>query len=83
LLIQSTFDEQSAQEYTSKVLRSLMNEVFLTGTPDHVIKQAAEWREHGLRHLIVANSSGMQRSLRKATASSVPFNTVLRGLKRL
>jgi phthiodiolone/phenolphthiodiolone dimycocerosates ketoreductase len=57
--------------------------VFLTGTPDHVIKQAAEWREHGLRHLIVANSSGMQRSLRKATASSVPFNTVLRGLKRL
>jgi hypothetical protein len=30
-----------------------------------VIEQVAEWRAHGLRYIVVANSSGLQRSLRK------------------
>jgi alkanesulfonate monooxygenase SsuD/methylene tetrahydromethanopterin reductase-like flavin-dependent oxidoreductase (luciferase family) len=31
-----------------------MTEVFLAGTPGQVVEQAAEWRDAGLRHLIVA-----------------------------
>jgi phthiodiolone/phenolphthiodiolone dimycocerosates ketoreductase len=78
-----TIDEDLALEYTAKVPRSLLEEMYLSGTPDQVIDQAAEWRDHGVRHIIVANSSGLQRSLRKAMASSAPFHTILRGLKRL
>jgi len=62
---------------------SLLKEALLTGTPDDVIDQAAEWRDHGLRYLVVCNASVLQPNLRKAFASSAPFLKVLRGLKRL
>jgi len=35
----------------------LMQEAFLTGTPDDVIDQAVQWRDHGLRYIVVANMS--------------------------
>lgn len=78
-----TIDEQKALEYTAKVPRSVLDEMYLTGTPDQVIEQVAEWRDHGLRYIIVANSSGLQRSLRKGMASSMPFAKIMRGLKKL
>jgi phthiodiolone/phenolphthiodiolone dimycocerosates ketoreductase len=78
-----TLDEQTVLEYTAKVPRSLLNEMYLTGTPDQVIEQVAQWRDQGLRYVIVANSSGLQRSLRKGVASSVPFVRIMRGLKKL
>ena len=48
-----------------------------------VIEQAAEWRDHGLRHLVVANASILQPSLRRGLASGAPFFKILRGLKKL
>ena len=78
-----TLDEETALEYTSKVPRSLLEEMYLTGTPDQVIEKVAEWRDHGLRYVVVANSSGAQRSLRKGMASAVPFGKIMRGLKKL
>jgi phthiodiolone/phenolphthiodiolone dimycocerosates ketoreductase len=55
----------------------------LNGTPDEVIDQAAEWRDHGLRYLIVINGSLVNPKLRKTVAASLPHAKVLRGLKRL
>jgi phthiodiolone/phenolphthiodiolone dimycocerosates ketoreductase len=55
----------------------------LCGTPAEVVDQAAEWRDRGVRHLVVANFGLLQGSLRKGLASTLPFNTVLRGLKKL
>jgi phthiodiolone/phenolphthiodiolone dimycocerosates ketoreductase len=55
----------------------------LTGTPEDVIDQAAEWRDHGLRYLVVCNVSGLQPSLRKGLATGRPFLRILRGLKKL
>lgn len=78
-----TIDEQTALEYTAKVPRSLLNEMYLAGTPDEVIDQAAEWRDNGVRYMIVANAGGLQRSLRKGMASAVPFAKVMRGLRKL
>jgi phthiodiolone/phenolphthiodiolone dimycocerosates ketoreductase len=78
-----TLDETTALEYTSKVPRSVLEEMFLTGTPAQVIEKVAEWRDHGLRYVVVANSSGAQRSLRKGMASVVPFTKIMRGLRRL
>ena len=40
-------------------------------------------RDHGLRHWVAVNAGGMQPSLRKAMATTVPFVKVLRGLKKL
>ncbi|WP_157681387.1 hypothetical protein [Mycobacterium sp. JS623] len=57
--------------------------MYLTGTPDQVIDKVTEWRDHGVRYVVVANSSGAQRSLRKGMASAMPFAKILRGLRKL
>ena len=69
--------------YTSDVPPSLLKEGAFTGTPAEVIDQAAEWRDHGLRYAVMANASGIQPSLRRGLAASVPFSRILRGLRKL
>jgi phthiodiolone/phenolphthiodiolone dimycocerosates ketoreductase len=78
-----TLDEQTALAYTAKVPQSLLREIYLTGTPDEVIDQAAAWRDHGLRYAVLVNASAMQPSLRKGMASTLPFAKVMRGLRKL
>ena len=60
-----------------------MKEICFNGTPDEVIDQVAEWRDQGLRYLLVINGSQLNPKLRKGLAASLPFATVLRGLKKL
>lgn len=43
----------------------------------------AEWRDHGVRYLVVNNVSMLRPALGKALASSGPFFKILRGLKKL
>ena len=62
---------------------SLVREVLLNGTPDEVIDQAAEWRDCGVRYMVLINLSFFQRSLRKGLAAVMPFNNLVRGLKKL
>jgi phthiodiolone/phenolphthiodiolone dimycocerosates ketoreductase len=76
-------DEHTVLSYIKDVPLSLLKDAFLTGTPDDVIDQAAEWRDHGVRYLVAANASILQPSLRKSLASNAPFFQILRGLKKL
>lgn len=78
-----TLDEQTVLSYARRVPVDLLKDALVTGTPDEVINQAAEWRDHGLRYLVVANISILQPSLRKSLASGTPFFRILRGLKKL
>jgi phthiodiolone/phenolphthiodiolone dimycocerosates ketoreductase len=78
-----TLDEQTVLSYARRVPESLMKNSLLNGTPEEVIEQAAEWRDHGLRYLVAANLSMLQPSLRKSLATSAPFFKILRGLKNL
>ncbi len=82
-LIPQTLDEQTVLSYTKNVPVSLLKDALLTGTPDEVIDQAAHWRDHGVRYLVVNNVSVLQPSLRKGLASYPPFFKILRGLKKL
>ena len=43
--------------YARRVPVSLVKEGLLNGARQEVIDQAAEWRDHGLRYLVVANVS--------------------------
>jgi phthiodiolone/phenolphthiodiolone dimycocerosates ketoreductase len=69
--------------YIKDVPVSLLKETLLTGTPDDVIDQAAEWRDHGLRYLVLVNASSMQPSLRRGLAAGLPFAKIIRGMRRL
>src|SRR5882757_1483410 len=82
-LIPQTMDENTVLSYTAQVPVSLLKEAFLTGTPDDVIEQAAQWRDHGLRYPVVLNLSTLQPSLRRGLAASIPLAKILRGLKKL
>lgn len=78
-----TLDEETVLSYARQVPPSLMKDTVLNGTPEEVIEQAAEWRDNGLRYLVVANVSMLQPSLRKSLAAAAPFFKILRGLKKL
>jgi phthiodiolone/phenolphthiodiolone dimycocerosates ketoreductase len=82
-ILPQTIDEQTALSYIAKVPRSLRNEIFVWGTPDEVVEKLAGWRDHGMRHVVLANSSGVQRSLRKGIIATGPFIKILRRLRKL
>jgi phthiodiolone/phenolphthiodiolone dimycocerosates ketoreductase len=82
-LVPQTLDKQTVLSYVKDVPVSLLKDGLLAGTPDEVIDQAAEWRNHGLRYLVVCNASILQPNLRKGLASTAPFFKILRGLKKL
>jgi phthiodiolone/phenolphthiodiolone dimycocerosates ketoreductase len=82
-LVPQTIDEPTALAYAAKVPRSLVEELFAVGTPDEVIDQMAEFRDQGLRYLVVGNAGAIQPSLRKSAAATAPYIKVVRGLRKL
>jgi phthiodiolone/phenolphthiodiolone dimycocerosates ketoreductase len=82
-IIPQTMDEQTVLSAAAQVPPSLLKQVFLTGTPDEVIEQAAEWRDCGMDYPVLANMSAVQPSLRRGLAANIPFMKILRRLRRL
>ena len=82
-IIPQTMDEQTVLSAAAQVPPSLLKQVFLTGTPDEVIEQAAEWRDCGMDYPVLANMSALQPSLRRGLAATAPFTRILRRLRRL
>jgi phthiodiolone/phenolphthiodiolone dimycocerosates ketoreductase len=80
-IVPQTLDEQTV--LSTEAPPSLLKEFALTGTPDEVLDQAAEWRDHGMTYPVVLNASGLQPSLRRGLAATLPFIKVLRGLRKL
>jgi phthiodiolone/phenolphthiodiolone dimycocerosates ketoreductase len=78
-----TVDEPTILEKAARVPLEVVKGMMLTGTVDDVLDQAAVWRDHGVRHIVVVNFGPMQPSLRGALGTMLPFNKVVRGLKRL
>ena len=81
-LMPFNMDEQTALSHVAQVPPALLRETTLNGTPEEVIEQAAQWRDCGVRYMVLINGGPLQRSLRKGLASVQPFNKIIRGLKR-
>lgn len=82
-LIPQVIDRSSALSYIEKVPLSLMKEICFHGTADEVLDQVADWRDHGLKYLVVLNGSQLNPRLAKGAAATLPFAKVLRGLRKL
>jgi phthiodiolone/phenolphthiodiolone dimycocerosates ketoreductase len=76
-------DEQTALRLTEAIPPALVADTMLNGTPSEVIEQAAEWRDRGVRHIVLGLLSTMQPNLRRGLASIPPFVKIVRGLKKL
>lgn len=82
-LLPHDMDEQTALSHVAEIPPGVVRECLLNGTPDEVIEQAAQWRDCGVRYMVVLNVSFMQRSLRKGLMSVQPYSKIVRGLKKL
>lgn len=78
-----TMDEQTIRDTSAQVPLSGVKGMVLNGTVDDVLEQAAQWRVHGVRYIVVVNFGVMQPGLRNGLATMIPFTKVVRGLKRL
>jgi phthiodiolone/phenolphthiodiolone dimycocerosates ketoreductase len=78
-----TMDEQEIREKSSQVPLSVVKGMMLDGTVDDILEQAAVWRDHGVHYVVVVNFGPMQPNVRGALGTMLPFNKVVRGLKRL
>lgn len=82
-IVPQLLDEDTVLSYTKQVPASLIRELTLNGRPREVIEQAAEYRDQGLRYLVIANIGILQPSLSKGMTSNLQFSRIIRGLKRL
>ena len=82
-LLPFNIDEQTALSHVAQIPPALLRETALTGTPEEVLERAAQWRDCGVRYMVLINADPLQRSLRKGLASVQPVNKIIRGLKRL
>jgi phthiodiolone/phenolphthiodiolone dimycocerosates ketoreductase len=82
-IIPQALDEQTVLSLTADVPPTLLKECLLTGTPGDVVDHVAEWRDHGVQYAVIGNISGVQPSLRRGLAASLPLTRILRGLRKL
>lgn len=82
-LLPHDWDEQTALSHIKAISPELQRDVGLVGTPDEVIDRAAEWRDCGVRYIVVLNLSSLQRSMRAGFAANASFSKIVRGLKKL
>jgi phthiodiolone/phenolphthiodiolone dimycocerosates ketoreductase len=82
-LLPFNMDEQTALSHVAHVPPALLRETTLTGTPEEVLERAAQWRDCGVRYMVLTNGGPLQRSFRKGLLSMQPFNKIIRGLKKL
>jgi phthiodiolone/phenolphthiodiolone dimycocerosates ketoreductase len=82
-IIPQILDEESVLSYTSNVPLTLLKDACLQGTPDEILEQLAEWRDHGLSYPVLLNLSTVQPSLRRGLAAGNPFAKILRGVRKL
>jgi phthiodiolone/phenolphthiodiolone dimycocerosates ketoreductase len=82
-LAMSLLDEQTVLAATANVPPALLSECMLVGTPDDIVDQVAEWRDHGLRYAVIGNFSSVQVSARRAMLATIALSRALRGLRTL
>jgi phthiodiolone/phenolphthiodiolone dimycocerosates ketoreductase len=82
-ILPQDMDEQTVLSHIKGVPDSVIREMVLNGTPDEVVEQASAWRDQGLRYIVLANMTPMQRSLRNAMAAMPAFTRIVHRLKKL
>lgn len=82
-ILPQDWDEEVALSYIKKVPMSVLREMYVCGTTDEIVDRAMEWRDAGVRYLVVANIGPLQRNLRKGMLSQALFARAVRKLKKL
>lgn len=60
-----------------------MRDICLNGTPDERLEQVAEWRDCGVRYVVLANLSFLRVQPTERPRLGPPFNQIVRRLRKL
>jgi phthiodiolone/phenolphthiodiolone dimycocerosates ketoreductase len=82
-LLPQDWDEQTALSHLKDIPPSVLREFYLNGTPDEILNQIAEWRDCGVRYVVLLNLATVARNLKTALTSPLAFAKVLRKLRKL
>jgi len=82
-ILPQTFDERSALDFAAAAPTSLLKQYLLNGTPDEVVDQLAEWRDHGVRYPVIINASVLQTKLRRGMTATLPLVQILRRIRKM
>ncbi|MEH3130470.1 MAG: LLM class flavin-dependent oxidoreductase [Mycolicibacterium neoaurum] len=82
-LVPHDMDEPTVLSLIEDIPAEMVRDTVLHGTPADVVDQAAQWRDCGVRHIVLAQMGFMQPSLAKGLASVAPYARICRLLKRL
>lgn len=76
-------DEQTALSHIKKIPTAVVRDALLCGTPEDITDQVAQWRDCGVRYVVLANLAMLQRSLRNGLAGTLPLMQAIHRIKKL
>lgn len=82
-ILPQDMDEQTAVAHVGAVPMAVLKGMLLHGTPEEVVEQTAHWRDHGVKYVVLANVTTLQRNLRRGLAALPAFSRILHRLKKL
>ncbi|OBK11004.1 LLM class flavin-dependent oxidoreductase [Mycobacterium asiaticum] len=82
-LVPQDMDEPTALSHAAKIPPAVVRDFLVNGTPAEIVEQVAQWRDGGVRYVVLVNLSTMQKSLRKGLMATTSFNKIVRALKKL
>ncbi|MDV3125460.1 LLM class flavin-dependent oxidoreductase [Mycobacterium sp. 21AC1] len=77
------WDEQTVLSHIKGIDREIVRDTGLNGTLAEVLERAAEWRDCGVRYMVLINSTVLRPSLRRGIAAQRLFYRIVRGIKKL
>lgn len=82
-ILPQVWDEQTVLSHTKGIDPGILRDMGLIGTPADILDQAAEWRDCGVRHFVLINSTMLRTSMSRSLAAQRLFYSVARKLKKL
>ncbi|GAY14583.1 phthiodiolone/phenolphthiodiolone dimycocerosates ketoreductase [Mycobacterium sp. shizuoka-1] len=82
-ILPQDMDEQTALSHIKKIPTAVVRDSLLCGTPDDIVDRVAQWRDCGVRYVVLANMGMLQRNLGKGLMTALPLLQAVRRLKKL
>ncbi|WP_197375989.1 LLM class flavin-dependent oxidoreductase [Mycolicibacterium baixiangningiae] len=80
-ILPHAWDEDTALRLVGQVPPAVVREIILSGTPTEIVDRVAEWRDHGLRHVVIADLS--QAGPKAKASAALATLQALRKLRKL
>ncbi len=82
-IVPQSLDEETVERCIKLAPPALIRESLLYGTPAELVDQVSEWRDHGVRYVVVQSANALRPSLIRGLMAEPSLIRFMRGLRRL